>query len=127
VPQLPRGAGLSLKCFWFLHLSAEGNLTMTAVPPCADVDADLTKRVRIFLINSRYELSGLDVVAHDGIVTLVGPVSTFYLRQLATACARRVAGVRKVIDGIEVCYDGDHASTRKPHAFSCNGCEQVGR
>jgi hypothetical protein len=90
---------------------------MTALPPCPDVDADLVKRVRIFLISSRNDFSALDVQAQDGVVCLSGTLPTYYLRQLATACVRRVAGVRHVIDGLNVSYDDGHDSAGKPHAF----------
>jgi hypothetical protein len=93
---------------------------MTALPPCVDADSELAKRVRIFLVNSRGELGGLEVQVQDGVVTLAGSVPTFYLRQLATACARRVAGVRNIIDGIEVfdhVADG-HEMPNRPHLFA---------
>jgi hypothetical protein len=44
----------------------------------------------------------VSVRANDGVVELTGVVPSFYLRQLAIACARRVAGVRAVIDQIYV-------------------------
>jgi hypothetical protein len=63
---------------------------------------DLGTRVAIFLTNARPELAAVAVKAHDGVAELSGEVPTFYLRQLAVACARRVAGVRRVVDNIQV-------------------------
>jgi osmotically-inducible protein OsmY len=58
--------------------------------------------VALFLGAARPELAVISVQANDGIVELTGVVPSFYLRQLAIACARRVAGVREVIDHIHV-------------------------
>jgi osmotically-inducible protein OsmY len=88
---------------------------MTALAYRADRDAELAERVRIFLTGSRNELRTINVRAQNGVVCLSGTVPSFYLRQLATACARRVAGVRTIVDAIEVSDDeaGTHESRRK--------------
>ena len=65
-------------------------------------DDDLAKRVRLYLIEMRREFWSVLVSAEDGSIRLGGSVSSFYLRQLAVAVARRVAGVRHVEDTIFV-------------------------
>jgi osmotically-inducible protein OsmY len=92
---------------------------MTALAYRADLDSDLAKRVRIFLTESRNAFRAISVRAQNGVICLSGTVPSFYLRQLATSCARRVAGVRTVIDAIEVVDDGDGAREprRKPHGI----------
>jgi osmotically-inducible protein OsmY len=68
-----------------------------------DADEELCQRIRLFLDDVRRPgLSQLKVQSSGGVVTLQGKVTTFFVRQLAIGCARRVAGVRKVIDQIAV-------------------------
>jgi osmotically-inducible protein OsmY len=47
-------------------------------------------------------LRNLEVEAQGGIVTLRGTVNSFYEKQLGQQCCRRVAGVVKLIDAIDV-------------------------
>jgi osmotically-inducible protein OsmY len=78
--------------------------------------------VTLFLSSARPELARVSVRANDGIVELAGVVPSFYLRQLAIACARRVAGVQAVIDQIHV-EDARHQSrtpvAKHRDAFNC--------
>ena len=68
-----------------------------------DADEELCQRVRLILGEVRRPgVSKLIVQASDGTVTLQGKVTTFFVRQLAIGSARRVTGVRKVIDQIVV-------------------------
>ena len=83
---------------------------MTLVPRMADLliqdplcNEELRQRVVLHLTSCRTELGGVDVLAEDGSVTLRGELPLFYLRQLAVERARRVAGVRLIVDHIEVC------------------------
>jgi osmotically-inducible protein OsmY len=82
--------------------------SVTAASPIPDLspDGELSKRVALYLANTRNELSALAISSIDGVVGLQGTVSSFYLRQLAVACARRVAGVRGVVDELQVDYGG---------------------
>jgi osmotically-inducible protein OsmY len=67
----------------------------------SEADADLRERVRLYLIHSGHlPIRLLDVEAQSGIVTLRGTVPTFYFRQLAVECAKRVAGTLGVVDHI---------------------------
>ena len=70
-----------------------------------DVDADLELESRLQLElsrNQRPTLQRLHVDVAEGIVTLSGCVRSFYERQLAVQCCRRVPGVRQMIDAVEV-------------------------
>ena len=63
----------------------------------------LTQRVSLFLASqNRPVLTRLNVFAASDVVTLQGASPTFFERQLALAVTRRVAGVRQVVDEIEV-------------------------
>lgn len=64
---------------------------------------ELQQRVALNL-QSRQLTSGgrVRIEAQHGTVTLSGQVQTFYQRQLIFAATRKVAGVTKVIDQLEV-------------------------
>jgi osmotically-inducible protein OsmY len=65
-------------------------------------DDELERHVRLYLTHCGHRpVTALDVEAHNGVITLRGVVPSFYVRQLAIACARRVAGVRHVVDHIK--------------------------
>lgn len=68
-------------------------------PMCND---ELRRRVVLHLASCRPELCRVEVLVEDGTVTLHGELSTFFLRQLAAERTRRVAGVRLLVDLIEV-------------------------
>ena len=63
-------------------------------------DAELENRVRLYLARVGRTVEHLRVEVHGGVVTLRGRVPSYYTRQLAIACAQRVAGVRKINDQI---------------------------
>jgi len=70
------------------------------VPACG---TDLKRRVVNFLATrNRPALRQLEVEVEGGVVMLRGRVRSFYDKQLAQTCCGRVAGVRQVIDGIDV-------------------------
>ena len=67
------------------------------------VDEDLARRVRLFLgTRNLAALRRFRIQARNGEVTIEGAVRSYYERQLAIAGAKRVAGVRQVIDMILV-------------------------
>jgi len=74
--------------------------------PVRSTDAasqDLTQRVALFLQQLRLtSYSRLVLEARGGVVTLAGLVPTFHQRQRILAATRQVAGVRQVIDRLEV-------------------------
>jgi osmotically-inducible protein OsmY len=80
------------------------SIPRAAEPLVNDVlaDEELRQRVALHLGNCRPELEGLTVTVNDGSVTLSGEVPTFFLRQLAIERTRHVAGVRRLVDQIDV-------------------------
>jgi osmotically-inducible protein OsmY len=68
-----------------------------------DHDLELERRVRSFLDDAHMPgLRHLTVVVRNGVVTLSGQVRTYYERQLGCMRTRRVAGVVKLVDRINV-------------------------
>jgi osmotically-inducible protein OsmY len=65
-------------------------------------DAELAKAVQLFLNANRTGYRRIIVWAEEGTVSLSGSVRSFFLRQMAVVLAKRVAGVRHVVDGLEV-------------------------
>lgn len=66
-------------------------------------DRELERRVISFLAGRHLPgLRQIEVEARGGVVTLRGRVRTFYEKQVCHQCCRRVAGVLKLIDAIEV-------------------------
>jgi osmotically-inducible protein OsmY len=66
-------------------------------------DRDLERRVKGFLYGKHMPgLRNLQVEAHNGTVVLRGQVGSFYEKQLGHQCCRRVAGVQKLIDSVDV-------------------------
>jgi hypothetical protein len=73
------------------------------LPLSEEFDCDLVQRVRAFLHQRGYACFGrLNVSVVRGIVEVQGWVPSFYLRQLAVACIKHVAGVTQIVDLIEV-------------------------
>lgn len=74
-----------------------------AIFPSKTADADIERRVVAYLgSRNRRSFRRLNVESQDGVVTLTGQLGTYYERQVAQETARRVAGVLRVIDGIQV-------------------------
>jgi osmotically-inducible protein OsmY len=83
-------------------VSSDMGATLTAKNG-TDRDLDLRRRVVSFLTDSNMPgLRQLRVDAVDGIVTLDGTVRTYYEKQLSQQRTKRVAGVVRLIDRIEV-------------------------
>lgn len=70
--------------------------------PVDSTDGDLAKKVELFLSAKRNGLRQISVWAGAGNVRLSGVVGSFFLRQLALEMTKRVAGVRHVVDDLEV-------------------------
>jgi hypothetical protein len=78
----------------------------------ADADSDLQRRVKSYLRDRHMPtLRNLQVEAQGGVVTLRGTVNSFYEKQLSQQCCRRVAGVVKLIDAIDVALAREAASS----------------
>jgi len=105
--------------------SVQGDRRFSPDPerPAQDHEEDLKRRVQLFL--ESYNIPGLRhlTVEVDGdTVLLRGRVGTFYEKQLAGKCSRRVAGVIHVVDLIEVAsyaprLDGRSGETWRPGNF----------
>jgi osmotically-inducible protein OsmY len=66
-------------------------------------DRELERRVVSYLADRHLPgLRHLKVEAASGTVTLKGTVNSFYEKQLSQQCCRRVAGVLKLIDAVDV-------------------------
>ena len=75
--------------------------------PVVDQDEDLKRRVLDYLLGHKLPtLQAIEVESASGDVTLRGKVSSFYQRQLCINCCRRVAGVLRLIDEIQVVPNG---------------------
>ncbi len=71
--------------------------------PIADAGRQIETAARFKLHQSSYpELWRLTCEYHEGIVTLRGHVSSFYMKQIAQTIARRVEGVERVVNRVEV-------------------------
>ena len=82
---------------------------MTLVPRIAEplihdpvCNEELRQRIVLHLSSCRTELGAIEVLTEDGTVTLRGPLPTFFLRQLAIERVRHIAGVRSLVDQIDV-------------------------
>ncbi len=90
--------------------------SMTAVlcPTGPHADEELANRVRQFLRCLPLAVfQQLHVSVDEQTAVVEGVVRTFYERQLAIACIRRVAGVRRVVDLICVQEEAPVASPRR--------------
>ena len=68
-----------------------------------NLDRDLERRVVSYLADRHLPgLRHLTVEAQAGTVTLRGTVHSYYEKQLSQQCCRRVAGVLKLIDAVDV-------------------------
>jgi len=82
------------------------------VPPSEGFDKDLLQRVTCFLHQQGHvPLQSLEITVDQGVVLVRGRVPTFYLRQVAIACIKHVAGVTRVVDLIEVVSGPDQRPT----------------
>ena len=69
----------------------------------APADEDLARRVAAYLASRCFHsFRDLQVSAAGGVVTVVGPVTSFHEKQVAYQSCRRVAGVREVVDEVYV-------------------------
>ena len=81
------------------------SLSHPSIGPPDSLNAEVASRI----VNLLWQRGGpwlakVDVRFHGGTATLSGKVRTFYERQLCTACCRRVPGVQRVVDELQVDY-----------------------
>jgi osmotically-inducible protein OsmY len=74
------------------------------VPPAhIGDDEQLAKNVHTFLVSRIPPAANrVRVDANDGTITLLGMVESFYFKQLWLSGTQQVAGVRRVVDRIDV-------------------------
>ena len=78
-------------------------MTTQSAASVIDGDADIVRRVVLFLAQRRLALpKNLTVRAERGVVTLRGSVRTFHDRQLLVSAVQRVAGVVQIVDELQV-------------------------
>lgn len=76
------------------------------LPDFAEAELDLLQRVKGFLYQRGYwPHRTLEISVERSVVVVQGRVPTFYLRQVAVECIKRVAGITQVVDLIEVADD----------------------
>ncbi len=77
----------------------------------AEADRDLERRVVNYLAGRHVPgLRHLEVEARNGTVTLRGRVYSFYEKQLCQESCRRVAGVVRYVDAVDVTYSAARTS-----------------
>lgn len=95
-------------------------MTLSFEPPTNAGDRDLEQRVRAFLFDRGYgALRRVKVEASNGVVALRGNLPSFHMRQLAVECTKRVAGVRDLIDCIQIVSDIGFATEDQSPAGNC--------
>ena len=73
------------------------------LPVSEDFHCELLQRVKGFLHQRGYAPHRtLEISVELGVVVVQGRVPSYYLRQIAVECIKRVAGVTRVLDRIEV-------------------------
>jgi osmotically-inducible protein OsmY len=78
-------------------------MTSDKLPDSTEADRGLLQRVKGFLYQRGYAPHrALEIGVERGVVVVQGQVPTFYLRQIAVECIKRVAGVIQVVDLIKV-------------------------
>ncbi len=87
---------------------------MTApVSPCVHLtdlaDVELERHVKALLMSRSFlSFRRLTVVAQAGVVTLLGQLPTYHEKQIVQETVSRIAGVRRVVDGIRIKTDAQN-------------------
>jgi osmotically-inducible protein OsmY len=86
-----------------IRIADDPSKTRIADSLSATRDGDLQRRVVNYLLGHRMPaLRRIEVEADNGTVVVRGQVRSFYQKQLCIHCARRVAGVVRLIDRVHV-------------------------
>lgn len=100
-----RGSARQLLELLGMDIKHEGNGIMQLSVTTESADRELERRVVNFLAGRHVPgLRHLEVSAQGGTVTVSGRVRSFYEKQLCQECCKRVAGVIKLIDDVDVAY-----------------------
>ncbi len=87
------------------HLPESGRVRLDSERTCSPFEGHrhVEASVRVCLSQSPYsELRGLNGDFHEGILTLRGRVSSFYMKQVAQTLVKRVDGVERIVNRVEV-------------------------
>ena len=85
---------------------ASDDQTVLLVVRESDRSADLSREIeRRLLASSHRSLRSVHCHCHEGIATLRGRVTSFYLKQVAQTLVMGVAGIERVFNHIEVYGD----------------------
>lgn len=80
-------------------------MSLAEIADSDEADHELLQQVKSSLHQLGYRASGtLEIQIERGTAVLQGRVPTFYLRQIAVECVKRVTGVTQIIDRIDVVY-----------------------
>ena len=91
------------------------------LPDSTEAERDLLQRVKLRLHQRGYRPhQALEINVERSVVLVQGRLPTFYLRQIAVECIKRVAGVTQLVDLIQV-VDGP----RQPQTSANFEDEQV--
>lgn len=91
------------------------SMSRDRLPDAAESEHDLLLRVTGYLHQRGYgPHRTLALSVERGVVVVHGRVPTYYLRQVAVECIKRVAGVTQVLDRIEVVYVPDCPGDERP-------------
>ncbi len=80
-------------------------MSLEEMSDTAEADHELLQQVKSSLHHRGYRaMRTLEIQIERGTAVLHGRVLTFYMRQIAVECVKRVAGVTQIIDRIDVVY-----------------------
>lgn len=83
-------------------------MSLEEMSETAEADHELLQRVTSSLHHQGHRsIRTLEIQIERGTAVLQGRVPTFYMRQIAVECVKRVAGVTQIIDRIDVVYLAD--------------------
>ena len=109
-------------------------LTVTEKPNFTPSDSDLARRVSSELSAFCRGFRRIEAWAESGIVTLSGPVKSYYSRQMAVVTANRVGGVHRVIDNLDVdlhpllpCLKERNMRSPENFIYHCVTCGRIAR
>lgn len=74
-------------------------------PPRLTTDEVATTAARLFQASHYVELQQLNCDCDEGVISLYGQVSSFYLKQIAQETLRELPGVIRILNHLEVAYD----------------------
>jgi osmotically-inducible protein OsmY len=87
------------------RLQRSNEMSLAEMSDSDEADRELLQQVKSSLHQLGYRAIGtLEIQIERGTAVLQGRVPTFYLRQIAVECVKRMTGVTQIIDRIDVMY-----------------------